>query len=300
MEPAETQRAVVGRQPKNENVHQITWVISYGWQAGRKMFTLRQRLKNVLASKGGRRHLIHTWRWSLGQALRSASGVQISEVLDELRLVSNELPQREFRSQSGFDPKQFLDIAGKHGAGKRSGHHNVYGLLDLESSQVRAVLEIGIGSNDPKMPSSMGRNGTPGASLFLWRELFPNAQIIGADFDKKVLIDAERISSFFVDSTNSKSIEDMLEAILQKLQLGNFYLIIDDGLHTPEANLRNFRVLNGSLRPGGFYVIEDIDASWAPMFDMLGRGLQSFDSKLVFGDKQKNHGFLILRKKSEE
>jgi SAM-dependent methyltransferase len=261
------------------------------------MFTVFQRLRKVLASKGGRRHLINTWRWSFGQAWRAATGVQISEVLDELRLVSLKLPEREFGFQSTINPQEFLDLARKHRAGKQSGHEEVYGCLDFDRSKIGAVLEIGIGSNDPKMPSSMGRNGVPGASLLLWRELFPNAQVIGADFDKKILMNAERISSFFVDSTNSKSIEDMLGAISQTLEVNDFDLIIDDGLHTPEANLRNFRVLNESLRPGGFYVIEDIDASWAPMFDLFGRGLDDFDSKLVFGDAQKNHGFLILRKR---
>ena len=261
------------------------------------MFTLFQRLKKVLASKGGRRHLRNTWRWSLGQAWRAATGVQISEVLDELGLITNNLPEREFRSRSTIDREEFLCVARKYQAGKQSGHEEVYGFLDLDRSKVGAVLEIGIGSNDPKMPSSMGQNGVPGASLLLWRELFPNAQVLGADFDKKILMNAERISSFFVDSTESRSIEDMLEAISETLEVEDFDLIIDDGLHTPEANLRNFRILNESLRPGGFYVIEDIDASWTPMFDLFGRGQDDFESKLVFGDKQKNHGFLILRKK---
>ena len=152
---------------------------------GGHMFTVFQRLKKVLASKGGRRHVIKTWRWSFGQAWRAVTGVEISEVLDELRLVSSKLPQREFDFHSNISPQEFLDVARKHSAGKQSGHEEAYHFLDLDKSKVGAVLEIGIGSNDPKMPSSMGRNGVPGASLLLWREIFPNAHVIGADSDKK-------------------------------------------------------------------------------------------------------------------
>lgn len=264
------------------------------------MFTLFGRLKTVLASKAGRRHLINTWKWSFGQAWRAISGIQVSEVLDELRLISREFPETDFHAQSKIDSAKFIDVAKKHRAGKQSSHGQVYSMVGLEPSEVEAVLEIGIGSNNPKMPSSMGRSGVPGASLLLWREIFPKAQVIGADFDRNTLLDADRITCFFVDSTSSQSIENMRQSISQRLEINQFDLIVDDGLHTPEANLRNFRVLQSSIRPGGFYVIEDIDAAWAPMFDIFGRGLNNFDSKLVFSDKQKNHGFLILRKKASK
>lgn len=261
------------------------------------IFTVFKRLNSVLSSKEGRRHFINTWRWSLGQAWRAASGIQISELLEELRLMSQEISKRDFHTKSTIDAEEFLEIARKHRAGKQSGHERVYSLLDLKKSEVGAILEIGIGTNDPKMPSSMGRNGVPGASLLVWRELFPRAVVIGADFDRKILRDSEKIFSFFVDSTNPQSIEDMVSSIFQTLEVSDFDLIIDDGLHTPEANLRNFRILHKSLLPGGFYVIEDVDAAWAPLFHLFCRSLDDFDFKFVPGDKQKNQYFLVLRKK---
>ena len=51
------------------------------------------------------------------------------------------------------------------------------------------IFELGLGTNDTSIESNMGENGRPGASLFGWREYFPNASIFGADIDKKILFE---------------------------------------------------------------------------------------------------------------
>lgn len=200
-----------------------------------------------------------------------------------------------------FTSDFFLKAAKHHKTGKQSGHEKAYSLLSLEKQSVRSVLEIGIGTNNPTIPSSMGKSGVPGASLRLFRELFPKAWIFGADFDKKILFTEDRISCFFVDSTNEKSVIELLASIEKQSGIRSFDLIVDDGLHTPEANLRNFRILKEHVADGGFYVIEDIDYAWSSLFNILGRAIENFDSQLIFGSEagspEKNQSFLVLRKR---
>ena len=124
-------------------------------------------------------------------------------------------------------------------------------------NEVRYVFECGLGTNDPNLVSSMGIHGKPGASLRVWRDYFPSAQIIGADIDKKILFDDERINTFYCDQTDLRSVAELW----RQVKVDKFDLMIDDGLHTFEAGKT---LLEGSfhkLRSGGIYIIEDVALS---------------------------------------
>lgn len=122
--------------------------------------------------------------------------------------------------------------------------------------QVRSILEVGIGTNDPRIPSSMGESGTPGASLRVWRDYFPSAEVIGLDIDNKVLFKEDRISTFQCDQTDPISIGNFFKCC----QVKSFEIIIDDGLHTEEAASVFFENAWRRLESYGIYIIED--ASW--------------------------------------
>ena len=72
-------------------------------------------------------------------------------------------------------------------------------------------MEVGLGSNNTELLSNMGSDGKPLASLRAWRDYFPNAQIYGADIDKDILTNEERIKTFFVDQTKPDTIREMLK-----------------------------------------------------------------------------------------
>ena len=142
-----------------------------------------------------------------------------------------------------------------------SGNHN-YTLLYHElfggiANRVANMLEVGIGTNFTDVPSSMGPNGTPGASLRAWRHYFPKAKIFGADVDTRILFTEDRISTFYIDQLNAEVIKE------QTLQFPDnmFNIIIDDGLHTFEANSNLHRQASRLVSPGGFYIIEDINTA---------------------------------------
>jgi SAM-dependent methyltransferase len=117
------------------------------------------------------------------------------------------------------------------------------------------VFELGLGSNNPKIPSNMGTNGIPGASLRGWREIFPCAQVFGADIDRDILFQENQIKTFYCDQLCQQSICDLWSH--PALQ-GGADIIIEDALHTFEANTSFLEGSLEHLRPGGIYVVEDI------------------------------------------
>ena len=145
------------------------------------------------------------------------------------------------------------------------------------------IFELGLGTNNPKLSSTMGVNGRPGASLRGWRELFPHALVYGADIDRDILFEEDRIKTFYCDQLDSVAIRDLWsQAVLQ----GGMDIIIEDGLHTFEANTS---FLDGSLerlRPGGFYVIEDINQ----------KTIEKWHNQLetVYSKRFPNHEFALV------
>ncbi|MGB5085944.1 MAG: hypothetical protein WBO09_15405 [Methylocystis silviterrae] len=146
----------------------------------------------------------------------------------------------------------------RHGSDKWGSWHNytiVYERLFAPFRQAAfSLLEIGIGTNFDDVPSSMGTNGVPGASLRAWRDFFPHAQIVGADVDQRILFSEERIRTLFVDQTDPASIHAMWGSLGDE----QFRVIIDDGLHTFEGNSTLLQNSLDHLAPGGYYIIEDL------------------------------------------
>jgi hypothetical protein len=117
------------------------------------------------------------------------------------------------------------------------------------------IFELGLGSNNPDAPSNMGVFGVPGASHRGWRELFPHALVYGADIDRTILFQEDRIKTFYCDQLDRSSISELWSR--PDLQ-GGVDIIIEDGLHTFEANISFLEGSLDHLRPGGIYVTEDI------------------------------------------
>lgn len=125
---------------------------------------------------------------------------------------------------------------------------------DLREKPLR-VFELGLGTNNINIPSNMGPNGKPGASLFGWSEFFHNSLIFGADIDTNILFNTDTIKTFHCDQTNPEIIKKMwIEPDLQE----NFDIIIEDGLHTFNANVCFFENSIHKLKPNGYFIIEDI------------------------------------------
>jgi len=170
----------------------------------------------------------------------------------------------------------------RYGSDKaRHGYHWIYGSLFSRRSLPSVVLEIGLGSNFLDTPSNMGNAGRPGASLRAFRDFFPEATIIGADVDQRVLFSEERIATYHVDQTEPRSFGALSELVI----CSGVDLIIDDGLHAIHANLNTLGFGLAHVRVGGFVVIEDIPHSSRDLWDVVRCLIPSNFSTRLFSAK---------------
>ncbi len=158
-------------------------------------------------------------------------------------------------------------------------------LFEHSRISIKKIFECGIGTNNPDIPSSMGKEYKPGGSLKMWRDYFPNADVYGADIDKDILFESERIKTFYVNQLEKDSIKKMWDNIGED----DFDIIIDDGLHTLNAGICMFENSFNKLRDGGIYIIEDVDPYY--LHD-LSSYLEDKNNIEIITLKSKNKKFL--------
>ena len=98
-----------------------------------------------------------------------------------------------------------------------------------------------------------------GASMKMWREYYPNAEIVGIDiFDKQHLYNSDW---GVPESVKLIAVNGTVKPLVSKL--GKFDVIIDDGSHFMHDQQHSFEILYYSqLNKGGVYVIEDLWTSY--------------------------------------
>jgi len=156
-----------------------------------------------------------------------------------------------------------------------------HALFQHVTTEPLRVFELGLGTNNVNVPSNMGTHGKPGASLRAWRAYFPNSLIFGADIDRNILFKEDRIKTFFCDQLNPKEIEIMWNH--EDLR-ENFDIIVEDGLHTFEANKCFFEHSFYKVKEGGLYVIEDVSVTQ----------LATYEQQLSLWKKKFNITYTIL------
>lgn len=149
--------------------------------------------------------------------------------------------------------------------------------------QINKVLEIGIGS-PATMPHVEGYK--TGASLRMWRDYFINASVHGLDIAPETMICEERITTSICNQKDISSLQASKEF------LGSGYdVIIDDGSHVPDDQLRSVSVFYELLNPGGLYLIEDI----RDLKTVLS-GLKDYKTETrVFGQIEEEDIIIIIR-----
>ena len=142
----------------------------------------------------------------------------------------------------------------KYGTDKSKDDHkysDLYAMLfDPIRREVRNVTEVGVAT---------------GQSLKVWHDYFPSAAICGIDVfngegveqnEKRVwseLAHFKRVQLFRANSQQENSVAAL------GLAPASMDIVIDDGDHTFAGQERTLQVMWPYVRPGGYYVIEDID-----------------------------------------
>lgn len=117
------------------------------------------------------------------------------------------------------------------------GYHEAYCFhFDKIREKVSNILEIGVHK---------------GGSLEMWKDYFPNAQIIGIDIiDQRYTPSSPRIKVEFGDATK----QDVVNNLINKY--GKFDIVIDDGSHWSSHMKKSFKLLYPHTNL--IYVVEDM------------------------------------------
>jgi hypothetical protein len=179
---------------------------------------------------------------------------QINELLKHIEYKFNILKIEDFLN----DCEKLKEIFDKNMSDKANTHNyhifysHIFNKLGVNSNL--NILEIGLGTNNPNLVSTMGVNGKPGASLYSFSEYLPNSNIYGADIDRNILFQTDKIKTYYVDQLNITTFFE----ISKNTNGIKFDLIIDDGLHSIGANFNTLLFALDNLNDNGWIVIEDI------------------------------------------
>ena len=151
---------------------------------------------------------------------------------------------------SGAGPEYLEYLMYKYGTDKSKDDHkysDLYAMLfDPIRREVHNFLEIGI---------EMGR------SMMVWHDYFKDAIIYGIDlFDirsqarvQAELASFDRVRIYRGNSQYKESVDAL------GLSLGSMDVVIDDGDHSLVGQERTLQVMWPYVRPGGYYIIEDVE-----------------------------------------
>lgn len=177
----------------------------------------------------------------------------------------------------------------KYGSDKtKHEYHLIYSVI-LSVVKPKCLLEIGMGTNNEKVFSNMSKYGHPGASLRAFRDFLPSTEIYGADIDKEILFKEERINTFYVDQTNKDTLDKLAKNISNDIGI-----IIDDGLHAPNANLQTlmFALEQFNNKKNKWLIIEDIRIDSVVVFKLLMSLLDTSLYKTYIVRTKKSHVFV--------
>lgn len=168
------------------------------------------------------------------------------------------------------------DIMKRNGSDKALCKHNYttfYNeILKNFKEESLNVFELGLGTNNPYIESSMGIHGIPCASIYGWKDFLKNSNIYGADIDKNILIYNYDIKTYYCNQLSSL---DILKMYFNKDLFDiSFDFIVEDGLHTFDANMNFLQNSLWKLKKGGIYIIEDITIEYFDKFKLILKDIQ--------------------------
>lgn len=134
-----------------------------------------------------------------------------------------------------------------------------YELLNERRASIKKVLEIGVGhfrgmqkvavTHDPGLSRFYHR----GASLYMWRDFFPNALVYGADIRPETIFEDTRIKTYLCDERKKEDLEELIE------QTGaDIDFVVDDASHRMDEQVFMCQTLMPLLKKDVVYVIEDV------------------------------------------
>ncbi len=120
-----------------------------------------------------------------------------------------------------------------------------------------------------------------GLSLKMWKEYFINSNVMGVDIHLSdglnEMINQGETNIFIADATS--------EQILNIFHNVKFDVVIDDGSHRIEDQVKSFNLLKPKMKEDGIYIIEDV-ANLDIMkivYDVLHKNMEIIDNRHIKG-----------------
>jgi hypothetical protein len=181
---------------------------------------------------------------------------------------------------------KLCDIAFNYGADKcpKIKHHYTpfyYELFKFRKESIKKVIEVGVGYRGRVSDYPDYKNG---ASLYMWRDFFPNAQIYGIDILPGLVFKDKRIETFRCDQTVKGDLENLIKKTGSDIDL-----FVDDGSHKSADQVFTCLTVMPLLKKDVIYVIEDVSDP-----NIINR-FTDYDCRLIdFEDRRRLDDRLIL------
>lgn len=134
-----------------------------------------------------------------------------------------------------------------------------YELFKDRQKLVKKVLELGIGhfkgmeKNVWTFDPGLKRRYHRGASLYMWRDFFPNALIYGADRVPQAIFQDERLTGILTDERKKEDLENLIRQTGSDLDI-----VVDDASHKVADQIFAAQNLLPLLNKDVTYIIEDV------------------------------------------
>lgn len=154
--------------------------------------------------------------------------------------------------------EELKDLFIKYGSDKYINPYYKYYSNVLSSQSDINILEIGMGTKNPQIPSTMyfykeERNfdSTPGSSLRAFRDFVKGSKVYGADIDEEILFEEDNIKTAKVDQLVKSEIDNLFTGV-------SFDFVVIDGLHHITSDVNSILSLINRMKKGSKLIIEDI------------------------------------------
>lgn len=184
----------------------------------------------------------------------------------------------------------------KHGSDKFINPYYKYYSNVLSSKSDINILEIGMGTKNPNIASTMffykqeqGFDSTPGSSLRAFRDFVKGSKVYGADIDEEILFEEENIKTAKVDQLVKSELDDLFKGV-------TFDFAVIDGLHHITADVNSIISLINRMNVGSKLIIEDITIfdNWKVVDFILSR-IEGITTEFVTDDEEKVYIYVLTK-----
>jgi hypothetical protein len=104
-----------------------------------------------------------------------------------------------------------------------------------------------------------------GGSITTWQGYFPKARIFAVDIKENTAFDDRRTKTMVADQSKRDQLQKAIDTFG-----GDFDVLIDDGGHTMEQQQVSLGFLFKFVKPGGYYILEDVHTSLPKIYPQYG------------------------------